>query len=389
MLTIPGILSLSKDPGVPLKLSMGFIWKDTADLTNTKSSLKCYNFAIMNVRRLVRPNVRKLKAYEAKEIPARVKLDANESPYGFGLDLRGIRTNRYPDPEAKRLRSAFAKQAGVRMDEVLVGNGSDELIYYLITAFGGPVMFPTPTFSMYEIIGKALGVKTVGVPLDKDLDLDLKRMLATVRKEKPRLLFLSSPNNPTGNCFSTDRMLKLVEASRRGLVVVDEAYQAFAGGKGFTAFLNDYENLLVMRTLSKVGLAALRVGFLAGSREILEEVNKVRLPFNLNSLSQAGAVEALRSGRKMRGYVKAITAERDRLAAGMEEIRGVKAFPSEANFIMFRVKEPLKVHRALLKKGVLIRDVSGMVRGCLRVTVGTRKENDIFMKALKETLNGT
>lgn len=341
----------------------------------------------MNVRRLVRPNVRKLKPYEAKEIPVRVKLDANESPYGFALDLRGIKTNRYPDPEARRLRSALARQAGVRMEQVLVGNGSDELIYYLVTTFGGPVLFPTPTFSMYEIIGKAVGVKTIGVPLDENFDLDIKKMLAAVRKEKPKLTFLSSPNNPTGNCFSADRMLRLVEASR-GIVVVDEAYHAFAGSRGFTALLKDYENLLIMRTLSKVGLAAMRVGFLIGPEAAISEVNKVRLPFNLNSASQAAAAAALRDSRRMRGHVKDIVEERDRLAAEMDGIRGVTAFPSEANFIMFRVKDPKGVHAALLGKGVLVRDISGMLRGCLRVTVGTEKENNVFIKALKEISNG-
>jgi len=339
----------------------------------------------MNVSKLVRPNVRKLKAYEAKETPARVKLDANESPYGFPLNIKGIATNRYPDPEARRLRTAIAKQSAVKMDGVLMGNGSDELIYYLITTFGGPVLFPTPTFSMYGIIGQALGVKTVGVPLDADFDLDLKKMLAVVRKEKPRLVFLSSPNNPTGNCFSADRILKIIEASK-GLVVVDEAYQAFAGGKGFTAFLNDYDNLVVLRTLSKTGLAAIRVGYMIARPEIVSEVNKVRLPFNLNSLSQAAALEAVKSKAKMRAYVKAISSERDRLARAMDGIDGVTPYPSEANFIMFGVKSPKVKYKALLKKGVLVRDISAMVKGCLRVTVGTKTENNAFLKALKETL---
>jgi histidinol-phosphate aminotransferase len=340
----------------------------------------------MNVRRLVRPNVRNLEAYEAKEVPARVKLDANESPYPVGLDLRGVKTNRYPDPEARALRAAFARHAGVRRQNVLAGNGSDELIYYLVTAFGGPVLYPTPTFSMYGIIGRAVGVRTVGVPLDGEFDLDAGKMLAALRREKPRLIFLSSPNNPTGNCFSADRMLKLVEASR-GLVVVDEAYQAYAGGaRGFVPLMKDYENLLVMRTLSKVGLAALRVGFLLGGAEVIGEVNKVRLPFNLNSLSQAGALEALRQGARLRAGVRAVTAERERLARALEAQEGVTPFPSEANFIMFRVKDPGKVHRGLLRRGVLVRDVSAMAGGCLRVTVGTRRENDAFMKALKETM---
>ncbi len=340
----------------------------------------------MDVTKLVRPNVRRLRAYGAREIPARVKLDANESPFGFGKPaLKGVRSNRYPDPEAKALRRAFASTAGVPARNVLAGNGSDELIYYLITTFGGPVLYPTPTFSMYEIIGRALGERTVGVPLDREFDIDLARTLAAVRKHRPKLIFLSSPNNPTGNCFSTDRMLALVEAAR-GLVVVDEAYQPFSSSKGFVSFLKDYDNLLVMRTLSKVGLAALRVGFLIGGEEIVNEVNKVRLPFNVNALSQSAAVEALNNRKALRKYIGAVSAERDRLFGAMDSMEGLTAYPTEANFVMFRVDDPQGVHKKLLGQGVLVRDVSGTIRGCLRVTVGARGENDAFLRALKRAI---
>lgn len=340
----------------------------------------------MDIRKLVRPNVRDLRAYEAKEIPARVKLDANESPFGYPA-VRDLATNRYPDPEARALKRALARRLKVRTSNILVGNGSDELIYYLITTFGGPVMYPVPTFSMYGIIAQALGQRRVEAPLGPAFGLDEDGMLKAARAKKPKLIFLSTPNNPTGNCFSEGAILRLIERSG-AVVVVDEAYQPFAGGGSFLRFLYRYDNLLVMRTLSKVGLAALRVGFLIGNEAAIGEVNKVRLPFNLNALSQALAERALADAKWLRSAVKAITSERKRLIEEMSAMGGVRAYPSEANFVLFRVPEPGRVYRELLKRGVLVRDLSGAVKGCLRVTVGSEEENTAFLDALESVLGG-
>jgi histidinol-phosphate aminotransferase len=339
----------------------------------------------LNVKKLIRPNVRALKAYEAKEVPCRVKLDANESPYPFRLRTKEIPTNRYPDPEAKELKRALSRQLRVPVSSILIGNGSDELIYYLITASGGPVLFPVPTFVMYGIIATALGENAIEIPLDTDFDIDIDKTLKVMRKERPKLIFLSSPNNPTGNCFSTEKMLKIIETAK-GMVVVDEAYQSFASSRGMLPMLGDYDNLLIMRTLSKVGLAALRIGFLVGSTDIIAEVNKVRLPFNLNSFSQAMATEALGYKQQMRSYIKDIVAERTRLMKGLEKLEGAEPYPSEANFILFKVKDPQRVHAGLLKSGVLVRNMDGVVSGCLRVTVGTEKENEAFLKAIKSVM---
>jgi len=340
----------------------------------------------MDIRKLVKNEVVGLKAYNAKEIPCRIKLDANESPYGFAdaaKRITGIRTNRYPDPEAKVLRQLIAKDLKVGTGDILFGNGSDELIYYLITTFGGPVLYPVPTFSMYGIIGQALGEEKIEVPLDKDFDLDTDVFLTTVRKKKPKLVFLSSPNNPTGNCFSTDRILKVLEASK-GIVVIDEAYQPFSSERGMLPLLKDYENLIFMRTLSKIGLAALRLGFMVAAPGIIEEVNKVRLPFNVNAFSQAIAVSALKRKKEFRASIRTIVAERSRLWEELERIAGIKPFPSEANFILLRVDDPAHVYNSLLRKGILVRNLNDAVKGCLRVTVGTHKENTAFLKALKK-----
>jgi histidinol-phosphate aminotransferase len=347
-----------------------------------------YNFFAMNIKRVVRPNIYSLSAYEAKEIPCRVKLDANESPYGFegaAEALKSLKTNRYPDPGAEGLKKLVSKEFKMKPENILQGNGSDELIYYLITAFGGPVLYPVPTFSMYGIISQALGEKKIEIPLDGEFDLDMKKTLSAIRAEKPRVIFLSSPNNPTGNCFSSEKILQIIEStSSKSVVVVDEAYQPFASEMGFIPFLGDYENLIIMRTLSKIGLAGLRVGFVVAGEEIIREINKVRLPFNLNSFSQAVASEALKKKALLKRNIKSVVSERERLFNEFSKIDGVRAYPSEANFILIRVGDPEKICRGLLKKGVLVRNMQGVVDGCLRVTVGTPEENRIFIAAMKQ-----
>ena len=292
--------------------------------------------------------------------------------------------NRYPDSEAKALKKIISKNLRLNPENILFGNGSDELIYYLTTVFGGPVLYPVPTFSMYGIISQALGEKRIEVPLDDEFDLDTDRILPLIKKEKPGIIFLSSPNNPTGNCFSADRILKIVEST--SLVVIDEAYQPFSSEKGFLPMLNDYKNLVILRTLSKIGFAGLRVGFMIAGREIINEVNKVRLPFNINSLSQAAAAALLQNTHTIKLHMGLITSERERLLNELWKLRGIKPYPSEANFILFKVKNSDKIYCRLLKKGVLVRNMRGTVNECLRVTVGTKKENNIFIKALKEVM---
>jgi len=341
----------------------------------------------MDIRRLVKKEVASLRAYQAKETPCRVKLDANESPYGFAGALKAVEkisTNRYPDPEAKALKTVLAGSLGVKPQNLLQGNGSDELIYYLVATFGGPVLYPVPTFSMYGIISQALGEKKREVPLDRDFDIDIDRMMTVLKKEKPKIVFLSTPNNPTGNCFSSEKILKIIGESK-GLVVVDEAYQPFSSEKGFVPLLRDHKNLVIMRTLSKIGLAALRFGFLIADEQIIDEVNKVRLPFNVNALSQAVAIEALKKKKALKEAIQIIADERDRMIVAMEDIKGVIPFPSEANFILFRVKDPHKVFSRLLEQGILVRNISDAVAGCLRVTIGTPKENGLFLRALEKT----
>ena len=338
----------------------------------------------MDVKKLVKPNVLKLRAYRAEEIPCKVKLDANESPYGFRV-LKNVKTNKYPDPEAKELRKLVARGLKVRAENVLHGNGSDELIYNLIATFGGSVMYPTPTFSMYGIISQALGDKYCEVPLDEKFDLDMDGMNKQMIKSKPKLIFLSSPNNPTGNSYSSERILQIIKRSQ-GLVVVDEAYQQFSSRKSFIPLLKKHKNLVVLRTLSKIGLAGLRTGFMIAHKDIINEVNKVRLPFNLNSLSQKVAIDTLKNTRELKSRISIIISERKRLFKEMSKMNGIRPFPSDANFILFKVKNADKLYKGLLKRGVLIRNMKGIAGGCLRVTVGTPAENNTFIKNLKQLL---
>ena len=344
----------------------------------------------MDIRRLVKKEVVSLSAYDAQEIPCSIKLDANESPFDFPGALNAVSavsTNRYPDPAGKNLRRSISRWIGSEPSNLLLGNGSDELISYLIMTFGGPVVFPQPSFSMYGLIAHALGERRIAVALDKDFDLDEDRMLSTIKKDRPHLIFLSSPNNPTGNCFSAEKVLRIIETSR-GIVVVDEAYQPFAGGSGMLPLLKDYKNLVILRTLSKIGLAALRLGFMVADERIIAEVNKVRLPFNINSFSQAVAAAALKDKGLLRRHIRSIVSERSRLYRQMTGIVGVHPYPSEANFILFRTESADTVYQRLLKKGILVRNLGGVADGCLRVTVGTAAENSAFLNALATIMSG-
>ncbi len=346
--------------------------------------------ATIDFTKLARQNIRFLKPYEAKEIPCKVKLDANESPYCIDIapDKKILkRLNRYPDPEAKELKKAISKNLKIKPDNILMGNGSDELIYYLITTFGGPVLYPVPTFPMYGIISQALGEKNIEILLDKDFEFDTDKMFAAIKKYNPKLIFLSSPNNPTGNCFSAEHILKIIETSK-GIVVVDEAYQPFSSEKGFLPLLNDYNNLVILRTLSKIGFAALRVGFLIADKDLINEVNKVRLPFNLNALSQTIALEAFKNKNIINSHIKSITSERKRLLYELSKINNMSPYPSEANFILFKVNNADRVFQKLITQGVLVRNLSNLIKDSLRVTIGTPEENNFFINALRKSIGG-
>lgn len=352
------------------------------------------------IENLVRPEIRALKAYHVPEATATglIKLDAMENPYSFPeavkrewlAALQEVALNRYPDPEARRLRGRLRTALAIPdgMDLVL-GNGSDELIQIILMAVAAPgavVLAPTPTFVMYEMIAAFTGMRFAGVPLTQDFTLDMPAMTRAVATHKPAVIFLSYPNNPTANLFAREDILRVIEQAP-GLVVVDEAYHAFAG-QSFMDQLGRHENLLVMRTLSKQGLAGLRLGVLAGPPPWLVELNKLRLPYNIGALTQASAEFALTRLALLDEQAGLIRRERDSLFQALTALKGVRAWPSQTNFILFRVAPGAagKVFEGLRQRGVLIKNMSsagGLLKDCLRVTVGTPEENAAFLKALE------
>jgi len=346
------------------------------------------------VRRVIRTQVRGMRAYHVPPAQGMIKLDAMENPYRWPPALtedwlevlRDVSVNRYPDPTA----GALVEQLRAELDlpeaaSVLLGNGSDELIQMMVLATAGQaVLAPTPTFVMYKVIADIAGSPFTGVPLRADFSLDADAILAAIQTLQPALVFIAYPNNPTGNLF--DRVvLEQVIAASPGLVVMDEAYQPFAGDSWLPQVL-DYPNLVVMRTMSKLGLAGLRLGYLVGDPAWLDEFNKVRMPYNINVLTQASIRFALQHSVVFEEQAGDIRIERARMFEAMEKLAGIEVFPSATNFLLFRTTKPAEqIFDALYKKNILIKNLHGSdsaLHNCLRVTVGTRDENDAFLKAL-------
>jgi len=248
------------------------------------------------------------------------------------------------------------------------------------------VAYPSPTFSMYGIIARSLGQQVLEMPLAEDFSFDFDLTLKFIMQRRPNIVFIASPNNPTGNMMDKGKVRRLIDGFN-GMVVVDEAYFSFAG-ETFIAELDEHPNLIVLRTLSKIGMAGLRVGIMAAGRDVVSEVNKVRLPYNLNGLSQRAAEIILRHRDVIDGQVGLIVEERERLFAELNEIPGVTAYPSKTNFILFRVNGARGIFEGLKEKGILIRNMDnpGPLKDCLRVTVGTPDEDGEFLEAMKEIL---
>lgn len=354
------------------------------------------------VEDLVRDEVLSLRAYHAEEAAGLVKLDANENPFPPPPEVlarvwaaaSALELNRYPDPEATALREVLAARSGWTPDGLLLGNGSDDLIVLLLTACGGPgatLLVPTPTFSMYRHSALALGWRVEEVPLTRSFALDEKALLERAAATPPRLSVFASPNNPTGNRFDPEVLERYVLAAP-GIVVVDEAYHDFCG-ESLVGLLRRHRNLVVLQTLSKIGLAALRIGMLLADPRLAVEFNKVRLPYNVGSFPQLAARTALETPGFLESQVRALLAERRRLSGALGRLPGVTVFPSDANFILLRTERPSRrLFESLRERGVLVRDLGGgpgPLERCLRVTVGTPGENDAFLAALAGVLDAS
>jgi histidinol-phosphate aminotransferase len=351
------------------------------------------------VNAVIRADILALDAYHVADSSGMVKLDAMENPYGLPPAAKAdvarivehVALNRYPDPGAARLKTRLHEALGVpRGMELLLGNGSDEIIQMLVLAVARPdavVMGVDPAFVMFGMISKLCRVRYVGVPLAADFSLDLAAMLAAIEEHRPALIFIAYPNNPTGNLFDSASLERIIAAAP-GIVVVDEAYHAFAESS-FMPRLADFPNLLVMRTLSKLGLAGLRLGALAGRATWLEHVDKVRLPYNVGVLTQLVAETVLVHSEAFALQATAIRRDRARLCEELARIPGVRPYPSDANFVLFKTARASRVFERLRERGVLIKNLDAahpLLADCLRVTVGTPEENEKFLAALQSSV---
>jgi histidinol-phosphate aminotransferase len=354
---------------------------------------------------LLRREILDLHPYHVPDSVGYTKLDAMENPYLLPSALRreiadavaSADINRYPDPDPLSLKQKIRDVTGLPGNRgVLLGNGSDELIQLLAMAVNKPgatLLSVEPSFVMYKMIATFVGMRYVGVPLlsdcgTEDFSLDLPATLAAIRREQPALVFLAYPNNPTGNLFSAQDVIQIIGASP-GLVVVDEAYYAFASDS-FIPHLENYPNLLVMRTFSKLGMAGLRLGFLAGDTAWLEQLEKLRLPYNVGVLPQLVAGKLLEHHDVLLQQAEQIRQNRAELYRQLNEIAAVRVYPSEANFLLFRVANATKIFNCLKQRGVLIKNLHGghpMLNNCLRVTIGTPDECAKFAKALMESID--
>ena len=355
---------------------------------------------VLTPESLLRQEVLDLQAYPVPDSTGMVKLDAMENPYPLPQSLReeiarlvaDAAINRYPDADAQRLKASIRAVTGVPQSlDILLGNGSDEIIQLLALAVAKPgatLLSVEPSFVMYKMIAAFTGMQYVGVPLTEDFALDLPAMLTAMQQHQPALVFLSYPNNPTGNLFDAEAIAQIIEAAP-GLVVVDEAYYAFANAS-LMPMLTRYPNLLVMRTFSKLGMAGLRLGFLVGSKAWLAQLEKLRLPYNINVLTQRVAEKLLQYHDVLLRQAEQIKQDRAWLYERLVGVADVRPYMSDANFILFRVMHADKIFQGLKQRGVLIKNLSKshpLLVDCLRVTVGTPQENEQFIRALQGSIH--
>lgn len=350
----------------------------------------------------VREDIKGLVPYDTHPFPKVIRMDANENPYTFPeevvgemlKELKGDTFTRYPDPGAVRLREALGEYNGISPGKIMVGNGSDEMIQLLYLTFGGrgrTVFLPVPTFSMFRIHARIAGTKVEKLPMEEGFRVPIEEILKGAEDCQADIIVLVTPNNPTGTVIPEKDLLQVLE-NTQALVVIDEAYYEF-NRQSVVPYLEKYPNLVVLRTFSKAfGLAGMRVGYLVANEPVIFELNKLKQPFNVNSFSQIAAQAALRHREVFEEQIQNILRERERVFIALEGMSGVRPYPSQANFVLF--KTPVKsteVYEKLLEQGILIRDLGkepGLLQDCLRVTVGKKEENDLFLEKLGVILAG-
>lgn len=348
---------------------------------------------------LIRAEILALSAYPVPSSSGFIKLDAMENPYAFPVELKpalmehlaAASLNRYPDASASGLRAAIRKAMRIPDAlELVLGNGSDEIIQMIASACAKPgaaLLSFEPSFAMFKMIATICGLRYVGVPLGAEFDIDLAATLSAIEQHRPAVAFVAYPNNPTGNLFDRDAIREILRVSP-GLVVIDEAYFAFSSDSFLDEIVN-FPNAVLMRTVSKLGLAGLRLGLLAGHPEWIREFDKVRLPYNINSFTQAAGTFALKNYDALLAQAAILRTERAKLTTLLRAIPGVTVFPSQANFILIRVPDSAKTFSALLSRKILVKHTDAshpMLRNTLRATIGTPAENAAFVAALRDAI---
>lgn len=350
------------------------------------------NANVQSIEPLIREAIRSLKPYRCArhDFSAGILLDANENSLGSPIEYDGVDLNRYPDPLQHLLRSRLAELNNVGVENVLVGVGSDEVIDLIIRIFCEPkedfICILEPTYGMYRVAADIQGVSIQSIPLTSEFDIDVDKALHQI-DPRTKVIFTCSPNNPTGNLLDRDRILELVQALR-AIIVVDEAYIDFADADSLATEVSDYQNLIVMRTLSKAwGLAGIRLGYAISHPTVTSYLMKVKAPYNINSLTSRHALRALERRKEMQRTVRILVAERERLAENLRGSRHVeRVFCSDSNFLLVRFYDSARVYAALAGQNVIVRDRGSVPQlgNCLRITVGTREQNERLVDILQE-----
>jgi histidinol-phosphate aminotransferase len=353
----------------------------------------------MTPQDLIRPEIAALSAYHVQPAAGVIKLDAMENPFTFPADLESALAarlsaaslNRYPSADAPALKAAIRRAMHIHDGmEILLGNGSDEIIQLIAMAVARPgatLLSVEPAFVMFRMIATFCGLRYVGVPLNDDFSINADAMIAVIERDRPAVTFIAHPNNPTGNLFDRDAIRRIVRACEKnnGLVVIDEAYFAFSR-ESFLDEIPAFPNAVLMRTVSKLGLAGARLGMLIGAREWLQEFDKLRLPYNINAMTQATVTLAMEHYDAFLAQAETLKTERARLQAALAAI-DIETFPSEANFILVRTTDAERTFAALLSRKILVKNTSKahpLLRNTLRLTVGAPSENEALIAALKD-----